>query len=520
MSKTAAKNRPRATDDAAISVAEPHCFRHVPYNIEVEQALLGAILVDNRQLERVTPVLNAEHFYDPLHSRLYATMADTQDRGGMVLTPLTLHAAMKADQGLQELGGHSYLVGLVQAAPALPNVRDYARIVHDLATRRSLICIGEDMVNAAYDAPLDNPPLAQIKDADAALRLVREKCADPDERAKVLTSAEFVEGHRAPDYVLGGVLQRGFLYSLTAPTGAGKTAVSLRLMAHAASGKALGDRDMAQGRVLMLVGENADDVRARWIALGEHLGFFPNEIAVDFVPAIFSISDALPQLRAQAERVGGYSLVSVDTSAAYFEGDDENSNKELGDHARVLRSLTRLKGNPCVIANCHPTKNAAENNLLPRGGGSFIAEVDGNLTVLKKEGSLELHWQGKFRGPDFEPMAFELLTVTSDALRDSTGQHVPTVIARPLSDTEQKVRADAIDIDLQRLLSVMLANPGLSIARLADKAAWHMADGATPYKSKAARLLGELKKQGLAGKVLNAWALTTAGEKAAKRMQK
>src|ERR1700744_560674 len=130
---------------------EQEVYRHVPYDIEVEQALLGAVLVDNRLLEAVTQVLKAEHFYDQLHQRLFATMVATQDRGGMVLTPLTLHAAMKADPGLQEVGGHAYLVGLVQAAPALPNVRDYARILSDLSVRRSLIRIGEDVVNNAYE---------------------------------------------------------------------------------------------------------------------------------------------------------------------------------------------------------------------------------------------------------------------------------------------------------------------------------------------------------------------------------
>jgi replicative DNA helicase len=81
---------------------------------------------------------------------------------------------MKADPGLQEVGGHAYLVGLAQAAPALPNVRDYARILHDLAVRRALIRIGEDMVNSAYEAPHDKPPHTQIEDAEKALYRVSE----------------------------------------------------------------------------------------------------------------------------------------------------------------------------------------------------------------------------------------------------------------------------------------------------------------------------------------------------------
>ena len=132
---------------------EQEAYRHVPYDIDVEQALLGAILVDNRALERVSALIKPEHFYDPLHQRIFETMSQMIERGGMVVTPLTLHATMKADPGVIEVGGQAYFDGLAQAAPAIPNVRDYADILPDLAVRRSLIRIGEDIVNTAYDAP-------------------------------------------------------------------------------------------------------------------------------------------------------------------------------------------------------------------------------------------------------------------------------------------------------------------------------------------------------------------------------
>src|SRR5271170_4406830 len=148
---------------------EQEIYRHVPYDIDVEQALLGAILVDNQAIERISAVLKSEHFYDPLHARLFDAMLVSFEKGGGVITPLTLNAMMKADPGLIEVGGHAYLSGLAQAAPALANVRDYARILHDLAVRRSLIRLGEDIVNTAYEAPIDKPPQAQIEEAEKAL---------------------------------------------------------------------------------------------------------------------------------------------------------------------------------------------------------------------------------------------------------------------------------------------------------------------------------------------------------------
>jgi len=115
------------------------------------------------------------------------------------------------------------------------------------------------------------------------------------------------------------------------------------------------------------------------------------------------------RINAEAAKHGPFSLMVVDTSAAYYTGDDENSNTQLGAHARTLRSFVDLPGGPTVIATCHPTKNPNPDNLLPRGGGAFIAEVDGNLVLLKEPGGMvvDMTTHGKFRGPEFEPFSFE-----------------------------------------------------------------------------------------------------------------
>jgi len=230
---------------------EQEAYRHIPFDIDVEQALLGAILVDNHAIERVSNILRAEQFYDPLHQRLYDVMLQQFERGGMVLTPLTLHAAMKADPGLQEVGGHAYLAGLAQAAPALPNVRDYARILHDLAVRRSLIRIGEDIVNTAYEAPHENPPQGQIEAAEKALYNISESAKygeGPLEFAESLRrTVELAEkaqarggrisglatGFADMDSLLGG-LQPSDLIIVAGRPGMGKTSLATNMAFHIA----------------------------------------------------------------------------------------------------------------------------------------------------------------------------------------------------------------------------------------------------------------------------------------------
>src|SRR5476651_2483890 len=230
---------------------EQEAYRHVPYDIEVEQALLGAILVDNRAIERVSSILKSEDFYDPLHQRLYEVMLSSTERGGMVLTPLTLHAAMKADPGLMEVGGHAYLAGLVQAAPAMPNVRDYANILHDLGVRRTLIGIGEDIVNTAYEAPHDKPPKAQIEEAEKALYRVSETSkygAGPIDFAESLRRtvalaekaqarggriSGLITGFTDIDSLLGG-LQPSDLIILAGRPGMGKSSLATNMAFHSA----------------------------------------------------------------------------------------------------------------------------------------------------------------------------------------------------------------------------------------------------------------------------------------------
>jgi replicative DNA helicase len=142
-------------------------FRLAPHNIDAEQALLGAILVNNDAYFRVSDFLEAEHFQEEVHRRIFE-IATSLIKAGKVATPITL----KTFLGDQDLGGLTipqYLARLAAEATTVINAEDYGRTIHDLAVRRRLIEIGEDMVNEAYDSAVDVSPREQIEDAERKL---------------------------------------------------------------------------------------------------------------------------------------------------------------------------------------------------------------------------------------------------------------------------------------------------------------------------------------------------------------
>jgi AAA domain-containing protein len=336
---------------------------------------------------------------------------------------------------------------------------------------------------------------------------------------KILSSGEFIGGFVPPEYLLDGILQHRFIYSLTAPTGSGKTAFLLLLAAHTALAKPLGVRDLTKGRVVYFAGENPDDVRMRWIAMADIMDFNASEIDVHFIPGTFSIPEMEDRIRAEAETLGGFTLAIIDTSAAYFQGSDENSNTEMGKHARQLRQLTTLPGEPCVVVACHPVKNASNENLTPRGGGAFLAEVDGNLIGRKSGNVVDFHWQGKFRGPDFEPIGFRLESVTCTSLKDNRDRFIPTVVAKPVSENERQDMQAAIIKNEDQVLALLATGPQKSIAAIAKALGW-LSNRGEPQKSKVSRTLDKLKRQKLVTQERDRWQLTQKGKEEAERIER
>ncbi|MYL98494.1 replicative DNA helicase [Novosphingobium sp. FGD1] len=158
----------------------PAAVRALPANVEAEAAFLGAVLIDNRVIEELQTQLGPQHFFEPVHARLYERILQLLDRKAVV-TPVTLRPYFEADEALKALGGVSYLARLTADGQGLLAPRELADQIYDLALLRELISVGRNLVESAMDTSESVEPQEQIERAEAALYQVAEGAATASE---------------------------------------------------------------------------------------------------------------------------------------------------------------------------------------------------------------------------------------------------------------------------------------------------------------------------------------------------
>ena len=236
-------------------------FRSAPQNIEAEQALLGALLVNNDIAATVGGFLEPEHFFEDIHARIYGAAQALIERG-QIANPTTLKAFFQNDEALKDIGGADYLRRLAGGAVTIINAEDYGRLVYDLALRRNLIAIGEDMVNTAYESTIEETSTLQIEAAEQRLYNLAESGhyegglqAFTSSIKGAIENAEAAfkrDGHltgvgtglKDLDHKLGG-LHKSDLIILAGRPSMGKTSLATNIAFNAA--KAYQEADQADG---------------------------------------------------------------------------------------------------------------------------------------------------------------------------------------------------------------------------------------------------------------------------------
>jgi hypothetical protein len=332
----------------------------------------------------------------------------------------------------------------------------------------------------------------------------------PEASGTFKTAQDFCAEFVPPSYAIEPFVRSGSLYTVTARTGAGKTGLLITTALAVATGRheILG-REVTKGRVAYVAAENPDDLRMRLMVAAWQFNISLAEISEKLLimDKRCKPEEVLIKLKSLQDS-GRFSLIMIDTLAAFFDGADVNDNVQAGEFMRRLRPLTQIDGHPSVLVAAHPVKNATDDNLVPYGGGAILNEVDGNLTLAKTAGgAVKMHWQGKLRGVEFEPLFFKIETAGSPDVIDAKGRHVQLPVMRPASETDAEQREQTeINADIA-LLKAILAEPNGS------QSSWGIAIGRS--KSIVNRKLQKLRQEKLVEVTLGRWTLLPKGVKAA-----
>ena len=368
--------------------AEP-APRTPPHNIEAEQALLGAILVNNEAFYRVSDFLEAKHFFEPIHQRIFE-LAGGLVRAGKIATPVTLKTFLPADFDIAGLSVNQYLARLAAEATTIINAEDYGRTVYDLSIRRDLITVGEDMVNVAYDAPVESTPLSHIEDAERKLYEIAEtgRYDSGFQRfARALTSAVDMAAHAYQrdgglsglatgltdlDSRMGG-LQPSDLIILAGRPGMGKSALATNIaynIAKAWTGEVRADGHMAtvNGGIVgfFTLEMSAEQLATRIIA--EQTGIPSNKIrrgAID---------------EADFEKIKDVSI-ELQNLPFYL---DETGGLSVGQLAARARRLKRQKGLDLLVVDYLQLLQGSSQRAS-EGRVHEITEITTRLKALAKE---------------------------------------------------------------------------------------------------------------------------------------
>lgn len=146
----------------------------LPFNLEIEQALLGALLVNNDTLEPARKWVSEDDFYEPVHGRIFNAIAYYVDKAE-VADAIRLKEFFEFDDGLKDVGGAKYLVRLAASATTIINAGDYAKTVRDLSIRRDLIGIAYDVNNRALNMAIDDDPISLLREIEGALITVSDE---------------------------------------------------------------------------------------------------------------------------------------------------------------------------------------------------------------------------------------------------------------------------------------------------------------------------------------------------------
>jgi replicative DNA helicase len=407
----------------------------VPHHIEAEQQLLGAILTNNDIFDRVAAVIDASHFYEPVHARIWEVAAARITKNALA-SPVTLKAFLEEDEGLKELGGPTYLARLAGAAISSFAARDYAQMIRDLAVRRDLISLGRDISDKAAKVDVESGPSEQIVEAEQALYQLGEQGQSSQGFQSFLTAvtdavkianaayqrdgglAGLSTGFTDLDKKLGG-LHRSDLLILAGRPSMGKTALATNIAFAIAKAYARGQKpdgtegavnggvvgffslEMSSEQLAARVLSEASEVPSEQIRRGdmtepEFRRFVDAAKTLEACPLFIDDTPALPisQLAARARRLKrehGLDVLIVDyLQLVRAASAKDNRVNEISEITQGLKAIAKELDIPVVALSQLSRQVESREDKRPqlsdlRESGSIEQDADVVMFVFREE---------------------------------------------------------------------------------------------------------------------------------------
>lgn len=414
-----------------VPAADPAPAQTLPYNLEAEQGVIGALLTDNRVAERFTDFLRAEHFYAPAHQRLYSAILTLIERG-QVASPVTLKGYFTNDADLQAVGGQDYLADLVTNLLSVVNAEDYAETLYDLYLRRALIGVGQDMVGSAATLTIEQQAKDVIEQAENQLFQLAEsgetRSGFVTLRDSIKVSLEIAEkaynnkggisgvttGLRDMDTMLGG-LHNSDLLILAARPSMGKTALATNIAYNAAyryheTGGKEGaitaffslemSHDQLTTRILSSEAEiSGDSIRKGQVSSDEFMRFAQASAQISLLPLYIDDTPALSigAIRTRARRLKrqhGLGLIIIDylqlLRGSGSKQSESNRVVEVSEITRGLKALAKELSVPVVALSQLSRAVEQRDDNRPqlsdlRESGSIEQDADVVMFIYREE---------------------------------------------------------------------------------------------------------------------------------------
>jgi replicative DNA helicase len=370
-------------------IESPPATQSLPHNIEAEAALLGALMIDNRLAEDIQLKLRPEHFYEPLHGRIYEQILAFLNRN-MIASPITLRPLFEADEEMKELGGPAYLAQLTGSGAAIIGARDFADQIYDLALLRALVGVGREMVETALDTSEEVDPKGQIEQAEAALYRVAEE-GDTEGGVKSFAKAA-AEAVRMAEKALntgGGLsgITTGF-ETLNARTGGLHHSDLVIIAGRPGMGKTALATNIAFNAARRMVQDIEDGIAADRSA-GAGIAFFSLEMSADqLATRILAENSGISSEHLRMGKIGQHDFRNLARAAADLETlplyIDDTPGLTIAALRTRARRLKRQKGIGVIVVDYLQLlqgagKNSNDNRVQE------ISEISRGLKTLAKE---------------------------------------------------------------------------------------------------------------------------------------